>query len=191
MNQADRSIIISASGMCEAGRIRHHLKYNLWRPESTVLFVGYQAEGSLGRQIVDGQKSVRIFGDEIAVKADIRFIESYSAHADQAGLIEWVKKFSKPPREIFVVHGEPESSAALASLLRAEPGLKVTVPALQQIFELLPEGVKAAPEDKIRTLYDSISAKLQKLMTSGIEKDRQEEILKNLAELENIINKEK
>jgi len=191
LNQADRSIIISASGMCEAGRIRHHLKYNLWRPESTVLFVGYQAEGSLGRQIVDGQKSVRIFGDEIAVKADIRFIESYSAHADQAGLIEWVKKFSKPPREIFVVHGEPESSAALASLLRAEPGLKVTVPALQQIFELLPEGVKAAPEDKIRTLYDSISAKLQKIMTSGIEKDRQEEILKNLAELENIINKEK
>jgi metallo-beta-lactamase family protein len=156
-----------------------------------VLFVGYQAEGSLGRQIVDGQKTVRIFGDEIAVKAEIRSIESYSAHADQAGLMEWVKKFSKPPREIFIVHGEPESSAALAGLLRAEPGMKATVPALQQIFELLPEGVKAAPEDRIRTLYDSVTAKLRELMASDIEASRREEILRGLAELENIINKAK
>lgn len=191
LNQADRAIIISASGMCEAGRIRHHLKYNLWRPDSTVLFVGYQAEGSLGRQIVDGQKSVNIFGDEIAIKADIRFIEGYSSHADQAGLVKWIKGFSAPPREVFLVHGEPESSAALASLLRAEHGYKVNIPVLQQIFELLPEGAKAAPEDRIRTIYDSISVKLKKLMASGIEKSQQEDILKRLTELENIISKEK
>lgn len=191
LNQADRSIIISASGMCEAGRIRHHLKYNLWRPESTVLFVGYQAEGSLGRQILDGQKTVRIFGDEIAVKADIRFIESYSAHADQAGLVEWVKNFRRPPREVFIVHGEPESSAALADLLRAQHGLNVTVPELQQVVELLPEGARAVPEDSVRTLYDSVSNRLQELLASGIDDASREEILRGLSELQSIINKVK
>lgn len=189
LNQADRAIIISASGMCEAGRIRHHLKYNLWRPESTVLFVGYQADGSLGRQILDGQKTVRIFGDEIAVKADIKFIESYSAHADQAGLVEWVKRFKKPPQEIFIVHGEPESSHALAELLRSQHGFKVTVPVLQQEVELLPDATRATPEDKIKTLYDSISTRLQRLLAAGIDDASREEILKGLAELDNIINK--
>jgi metallo-beta-lactamase family protein len=191
LNQADRTIIISASGMCEAGRIRHHLKYNLWRPESTVLFVGYQADGSLGRLILDGQETVRIFGDEIAVKADIKFIESYSAHADQAGLVEWVKKFKKPPREIFIVHGEPESSHALAELLRSQHGFKVTVPVLQQEVELLPDATRATPEDKIKTLYGSISTRLQRLLAAGIDDARREEILRGLAELDNIINKAK
>lgn len=191
LNQADRAIIISASGMCEAGRIRHHLKYNLWRPDSTVLFVGYQAEGSLGRQILDGHKTVRIFGDEIAVKADIRFIESYSAHADQAGLVEWVKRFSKRPREVFLIHGEPEASAALADLLRSELGMKVTVPELQQVVELLPEGVEAAPEDSIKKLYDDLSARIQVLLASGLEKSSRAEILRGLTELEKIINQAK
>ena len=189
LNQADRAIIISASGMCEAGRIRHHLKYNLWRPESTVLFVGYQADGSLGRQILDGQKTVRIFGDEIAVKAGIRVIEGYSAHADQAGLAKWVKNFKRPPRETFIVHGEPESSAALANILKSQPGFKVTAPAMQQVVELLPEGGTAAPEDSIKTLHDSISSRLQGLLASGIDSASREEILKSLIELENIINK--
>jgi metallo-beta-lactamase family protein len=191
LNQADRSIIISASGMCEAGRIRHHLKYNLWRPESTVLFVGYQADGSLGRQILDGQKTVRIFGDEIAVKADIRFIEGYSAHADQAGLAEWVKNFRKKPREIFLVHGEPESSAALADLLRSDLGLKITIPELYQTVELLPEETKTALEDKIRSLHDSISTKLQGIMASGTDNSSREDVLRRLSELENIISKAK
>ncbi|MFX4261439.1 MBL fold metallo-hydrolase RNA specificity domain-containing protein [Pelotomaculum propionicicum] len=191
LNQADRAIIISASGMCEAGRIRHHLKYNLWRPESTVLFVGYQADGSLGRQILDGQKTVRIFGDEIAVKADIRFIESYSAHADQAGLVEWVKNFKRPPREIFLVHGEPESSAALADLLRSQHGLKVTVAELQQVVDLLPDAARTVEEDNIKTLYESISTRLQGLLAAGIGDAGREEILRGLAELENIIKKAK
>lgn len=191
LNQADRAIIISASGMCEAGRIRHHLKYNLWRPESTVLFVGYQADGSLGRQILDGQKKVRIFGDEIAVKADIKFIEGYSSHADQAGLVEWVGNFRKPPRETFLVHGEPEASDALADLLRSQLGLKVTVPVLQQVVELLPEGAIAAPEDNIKTLYDSITTRLQGLLASGIDNETRGEILRGLTELDYIINKAK
>ncbi|MDD4335277.1 MAG: MBL fold metallo-hydrolase, partial [Desulfotomaculaceae bacterium] len=189
LNQSDRTIIISASGMCEAGRIRHHLKYNLWRPESTVLFVGYQADGSLGRQILDGQKTVRIFGDEIAVKADIKFIEGYSSHADQAGLVEWVNNFRKPPREIFLVHGEPEASNALADLLRSQLGFKVTVPVLQQVVELLPEGAIAASEDNIKTLYDSIATRLQGLLASGIDNETRGEILRGLAELDYLIKK--
>ncbi|MDD4766409.1 MAG: MBL fold metallo-hydrolase [Desulfotomaculaceae bacterium] len=191
LNQADRTIIISASGMCEAGRIRHHLKYNLWRPESTVLFVGYQAEGSLGRQILDGQETVRIFGDDIAVKADIKLIEGYSSHADQAGLVEWVNNFRKPLREIFVVHGEPEAATALADLLRAEHGLQVTVPVLDQVVELLPEGAIAAPEDNIKTLYDSIATKLQGLLASGLNNETRWDILRGLTDLDNIINKAK
>ncbi len=189
LNKADRTLIISASGMCEAGRIRHHLKYNLWRPESTVLFVGYQAEGSLGRQILDGQKTVRIFGDEIAVKADIKLIESYSSHADQAGLVEWVKNFRKPPREVFLVHGEPEASVALANLLRTRHGLKITLPSLQQIVELPPPGTVAVKEDNIKTLYDTISTRLQGLLASGIDNETRGEILRSLTDLDNIIRK--
>ncbi|TEB10303.1 MBL fold metallo-hydrolase RNA specificity domain-containing protein [Pelotomaculum propionicicum] len=189
LNQIDRAIIISASGMCEAGRIRHHLKYNLWRPDSTVLFVGFQADGSLGRQILDGQKTVKIFGDEIAVKADIRYIESYSAHADQAGLIEWVKNFTRPPREVFIVHGEPESASTLAALLKSELGLKTTIPEWQQIVEILPEGT-VKPEEEVRAAYESLAAKLQKLVAVGMEPARREEILARIAELENIIDQD-
>lgn len=189
LNQIDRAIIISASGMCEAGRIRHHLKYNLWRPDSTVLFVGYQADGSLGRQILDGQKTVRIFGDEIAVQADIRHIDSYSAHADQAGLIEWVKKFTRPPREIFIVHGEPEAANALAGLIESDAGIKATIPEWLQVVEILPEGA-AKPEEKIRSAYESLASKLQKLMAAGIEPARREEILARMAELEHMIDQD-
>lgn len=189
LNNIDRAIIISASGMCEAGRIRHHLKYNLWRPESTVLFVGYQPVGTLGRQILDGEKFVRIFGDEIAVKADIRFIECYSAHADQAGLVEWVKKFTRPPREIFVVHGEPESSNTLAGLLRTELGMNVTVPEWQQVVELLPTpGAVMETEDPVKSAYASFTAKIQGLLTTDIDQAHREELLRRLAELEDFVD---
>lgn len=190
LNQVDRAIIISASGMCEAGRIRHHLKYNLWRPDSTVLFVGYQADGSLGRQILDGQKTVRIFGDEIAVKADIRNIEGYSAHADQAGLIEWVKKFTRPPREIFLVHGEQESTNTLAGLLRSGLDIKITIPEWLQVVEILPEGATVEPEEKIRSACESLALKLQRLVAAGVEPARQEEILMRIAELEKVIDQD-
>ncbi len=102
------SIIISASGMCEVGRIKHHLKHNLWNPNSTILFVGYQAPGTLGAKIVNGEKKVKIFGEEIAVNARIEYIEGYSGHADQEWLLNFVYSFITKPKHIFLVHGEPE-----------------------------------------------------------------------------------
>jgi len=182
LNKVNGAVIISASGMCEAGRIRHHLKYNLWRPESTILFVGYQAAGTLGRLILDGEKTVRIFGDEIAVRADIRSIEGYSAHADQVGLLEWVKNFQKPPKEIFVVHGEPESSGTLACLISKELGFLTTVPAWRQTVELLPAA------DPLRTAYKALSAKILGLLDAGLEQAQRDEITRRLIELEAYID---
>lgn len=186
LNNINRAIIISASGMCEAGRIRHHLKYNLWRPESTVLFVGYQAEGTMGRQILDGEKKVRIFGDDIAVKADIRFIDSYSAHADQAGLIAWVKKFSVPPGEVMLVHGEQESLNTLAGLLRSE-GLKVTVPVWQEVLELLPGGHAVATVDPVNMAIATLDEKIKTALASGIQGPQKDELLRRLAELQQFV----
>jgi len=102
----DKKIIISASGMCEAGRIRHHLKHNLWRKECTVLFVGYQAEGTLGRDILEGKKKVKLFGEKIDVKARIEFLDGVSGHADKRGLLNWLKAFKTKPAAVFVNHGD-------------------------------------------------------------------------------------
>ena len=102
-------VIISASGMCEAGRIKHHLKHNLWDPKNSVVFVGYQAEGTLGRSIVNGDKDVSIFGEKIHINAEIYNLEGFSGHADREGLLEWISSFTKAPKEIFLVHGEEKS----------------------------------------------------------------------------------
>ena len=108
------AIIIAASGMCEAGRIRHHLKHNLWREECSIIFVGFQAQGTLGRQIVDGAKSIKLFGEEIAVRAKVYTIGGLSAHADRAELMDWLSHFKTRPKRIFVVHGEEETSLEFA-----------------------------------------------------------------------------
>ena len=109
LNEYDKScIIISSSGMCEAGRIKHHLKHNLWNEKNTVLFVGYQAPNTLGRRLLDGQKKVKIFGEEVEVRAKIEYIEAYSGHADKSGLFSWIEQMSEKPKKIFVVHGEKE-----------------------------------------------------------------------------------
>ena len=108
------AIIIAASGMCEAGRIRHHLKHNLWREECSIIFVGFQAQGTLGRQIVDGAKSIKLFGEEIAVRARIYTIGGLSAHADRQELMGWLNKFKTRLKKIFVVHGEEETSLEFA-----------------------------------------------------------------------------
>jgi metallo-beta-lactamase family protein len=121
------AIIISASGMADAGRIKHHLKHNLWRHESTVLFVGYQAEGTLGRRILEGEKKVRIHGEEVAVKADVEVIDGYSAHADQKGLMDWLKHFDVYPPKIFLVHGEKESLETLQRVISSELGVSAEV----------------------------------------------------------------
>ena len=111
-------VILSASGMCEAGRIRHHLKHNLWRSESVILFVGYQADGSMGRKLQDGAKSVKLFGETIAVNAEIGTLKGTSGHADRDGLLNWVKSFRKKPGMIFVNHGDEGSCEAFRGLLQ-------------------------------------------------------------------------
>lgn len=131
-----RTIIISASGMCEAGRIKHHLKHNLWRPESTILFVGYQAEGTLGRKILDGEKIVTIHSEQVTVKADIRQIEAYSSHADQAGLMSWLKKYDGTPKKVFLVHGEEKAQQTLAELIKKEMNLATVIPQWLEEYQL-------------------------------------------------------
>ncbi len=110
-------VILSASGMCEAGRIRHHLKHNLWNAANTILFVGYQSENSLGRKLQNGADSVRLFGEEIAVHAEIASLHGTSGHADQAGLIHWLQGFAEKPKFVFVNHGDDESCVAFTQLL--------------------------------------------------------------------------
>ena len=132
----ESSIIISASGMCEVGRIKHHLKHHLWDPNSTILFVGYQAPGTLGRRIVDGEKRVKIFGEEIAVNARIEYIEGYSGHADQDWLMNFVYSFITKPKHIFLVHGEPTGQEILKSKIVDEIGLPVTIPEYGQTYTL-------------------------------------------------------
>lgn len=108
------AIIIASSGMCEAGRVRHHLKHNLWREECSIVFVGFQAQGTLGRQIVDGAKTVKLFSEVVAVRARVYTIGGLSAHADKNGLMDWLTHFSKKPKRVFVVHGEEKTSIDFA-----------------------------------------------------------------------------
>ena len=115
-------VIISASGMCEAGRIRHHLKHNLYDARNSIVFVGYQAERTLGRNLIDGQKEVTLFGEKIQVNAQIHNLEGFSGHADQEGLMSWLKGFQKVPKQIFLVHGEPQSKIDFANLVKEELG---------------------------------------------------------------------
>ena len=130
------SIIISASGMCEVGRIKHHLKHNLWNPKNTILFVGYQAPGTLGYNIVNGAKTVKIFGEEIAVNARIEYIEGYSGHADQEGLMNFIYSFIQKPKHIFLVHGEEESQEVLKSKIDEETKLPVTIANFGETYDL-------------------------------------------------------
>lgn len=130
-------VIISASGMCEAGRIRHHLKHNLWREECTILFVGYQAVGTLGRALVEGTDEVRLFGEPIQVRAQIRQMTGLSGHADKEGLLEWVSGFEEKPKRIFVVHGEDSVCTSFAECLKIEYGQRAYAPYSGTEFNLL------------------------------------------------------
>ncbi len=130
-------IIISASGMCEAGRIRHHLKHNLWREESTVLFVGYQSEGTLGRIILEGKEEIKIFGENVLVRAEIRQLKGISSHADRNMLLEWIKGFEKKPSKIFVNHGSDEVCDEFARLVETETGIWATAPYSGAEYDLL------------------------------------------------------
>ena len=160
------AIIISASGMCDFGRIKHHLKHNLWRKESTILFVGYQAVGTLGRRILDGEKTVRIHGEEIRIRARIVSIEGFSAHADQYALLNWIKGFIKKPKKIFVVHGEEKNSEELAQLVMQEIGVNAVIPNRLDVVELigsLAENPLEVAEVKLASLNKELQLLQEKL----------------------------
>jgi metallo-beta-lactamase family protein len=130
------AIIMATSGMCTAGRIKHHLAQYIGNPNCTILFVGYQSQGTLGRQILDGNHEVRIHGISRFVRARVAQIQGISGHADSASLLEWLRHFKKPPRELFVTHGESQSSLALAELVRKELGWNVSVPEYREMVTL-------------------------------------------------------
>ncbi|MDD4986306.1 MAG: MBL fold metallo-hydrolase [Dehalococcoidales bacterium] len=125
-------MIIAGAGMCTGGRVKHHLVANISRPESTILFVGYQASGTLGRQILDGAKEVRIYGQYLPVRARIAYIDGFSAHADKNELLTWLSGLKSPPRRVFVVHGEPEAAGELGSVIRSKMGWNASVPVFME-----------------------------------------------------------
>ncbi len=149
------AIVISANGMCTAGRIKHHLKHNLWRSGASIIIAGFQAQGSTGRQIVDGAKAVTIFGERVAVKARVFTIGGFSAHADQADLLAWVGNFASESRpRIFVTHGEPLSSQALAKKIRETLRLDVYVPRWREVLTL--DEVEAIPKIVPECVYEDL-----------------------------------
>ena len=139
-------VIISASGMCDAGRVRHHLKHNLWRPECTVLFVGYQAVGTLGRVLVDGAKSVKLFNETVQVEAEIDTLPGVSGHADKDGLIAWLQGFREKPEFVFVNHGDANASEAFTACLTRELGYRAFAPFSGAEFDLLQDRWLSFPE---------------------------------------------
>ncbi|MBR4667542.1 MAG: MBL fold metallo-hydrolase [Butyrivibrio sp.] len=160
-------VIISASGMCEAGRIRHHLKHNLWRPECTILFVGYQSIGTTGRAIVDGVDQIKLFGETIDIKADICKLEGLSGHADKNGLIEWIQGFNqKRPRKVFIVHGEDSVCTSFAQCLKEEYGYDAYAPYSGTEFDIISgvivkEGMPIPVKRKESTLVSDVYARLK------------------------------
>lgn len=130
-------IIISSSGMCDAGRIKHHLKHNLWKENCSIVFVGYQAEGTLGRKILDGIKDVKILGERIHIKAKIYNIEGFSGHADKNGLMNWLKNFKEKPQKVFIVHGETQSKADFAEEVEKNLGINCMIPSYNTTYEII------------------------------------------------------
>ena len=159
------AIIISASGMCEVGRIKHHLKHNIWNPNSTVLFVGYQANGTLGHSIVNGADKVTIFGEEFAVNARVEYIEGYSGHADQDWLMNFIYSFISKPKHIFLVHGEEDSQEVLRDKILEQTGIGVSIPEYGETYELSEELkiVNKIKVKKVNNMRQEILTRLNKL----------------------------
>ena len=166
-------VIISSSGMCEAGRIRHHLKHNLWRPECAVVFVGFQSVGTLGRVLADGAKQVKLFGEEIAVKAHIYNFRAMSGHADHTGLLKWLGAFQPKPRRVFIVHGEEHTCAVFSAELE-EMGHRTYVPNFQARFDLLANAetdpgtppVPAEEKESRKTRVNRVSSAFVRLLAA-------------------------
>lgn len=156
-NNPEPKIIISASGMCEAGRIRHHLKHHLWNPKSSIIFVGYQAEGTLGRKILEGAESVNIFGEEILVQAEIVNLEGFSGHADRDGLAEWISNFKTEP-QVFLVHGEDDAKRDFAAYVGEHYGVHAIVVEGNSEYELVPGRTASLEGQEDPNFDDSLSA---------------------------------
>ena len=195
------AIVISASGMANAGRIKHHLKHNLWRPGASIVFVGFQAAGTPGRRIVDGAKTIRFFGEDISIKAKVFTIGGFSAHAGQDQLLEWLTNFQNKKIQIFLVHGEISAQDQLASLIREKLGFAVTIPQYLEEINLLPgaavQEVKKPPatEPKIswELLLDDLGSKISRLAAQqeklkSLPASRQIEIINLLLEANQRIN---
>ena len=181
LNESNEScIIISASGMCEVGRIKHHLKHNIWNPKNTILFVGYQAIGTLGRKIVDGAKTVKIFGEEVSVNARIEYIEGYSGHADQQGLLNFVYSFIKKPDHIFLVHGEEQGQKVLKEKITEDTEIPVTIPDYGETYEL----------NKTVKLTDVIKKERAKEYAKLEVIDRMETLKEELIDMESIVKED-
>jgi metallo-beta-lactamase family protein len=174
------AIVISASGMADAGRIKHHLRHNLWREGASVIFVGFQAQGTLGRKIIDGIQRVRLFNEDIAVKAKIFTINGFSAHAGQSQILDWLGHFRRDGMQVFLVHGEYSAQQALASLITERFGFKVIIPDYLE-ETILKAGQKlqrveypdlATPKIDWNYLLDDVQARLAQLRErqAGIEK---------------------
>lgn len=198
------NIIISASGMATAGRIKHHLKHNLWRPECTVLFVGYQAEGTLGRRILEGDKLVTIHGEEIAVKANIENIPAYSSHADQNDLLEWLGDMGQKPKTVLIVHGEETAQQVLAEKIETTLQIPTVIPEwldeveLKPVEVVQPVAVTPAPDFMSRDLnkaieaeeiYFKIRSSLNRLFEGKYNSGEYDELIKELTDLENYLDK--
>lgn len=168
-------VIISASGMCEAGRIRHHLKHNLWRSDSTILFVGYQVPGTLGHALLNGIDKVKLFGEEVEVRADIVNLPGISGHADMDHLTQWVEAFTTPPKKVFIVHGEEATAEYFAKHVNETLGLDAVVPYSGDVYDLemgccIAEGERKKAEKKVSvrsassTVFDRLVAAGQRLV---------------------------
>lgn len=165
---AKPKVIISASGMCDAGRVRHHLKHNLWRPESTILFVGYQSVGTLGRILLEGAREVKLFGESIQVNARIKQMRGLSSHADKDGLIEWLQGFEKVPARVFLVHGEDGVCAAFMECLRVEYKYNAHAPYSGSEFNLLTNRFEyEAPPIPVTKKVKPVSGVYARLVAAG------------------------
>jgi len=187
------AIIISASGMCNAGRIQYHLINNLYRPESCVIFVGYQAEGTLGRRLVEGAKQVKILGEDVDVRAKLYTLGGFSAHADRDGLLDWMSSIQNPKLKVFVVHGEEKSSLQFAGTIREKFGCTVHVPEWGEIInpftmrsEISPYGVVdsyTVADHEIQALSESLAT-----LTDKYNRAKEKNRLKNIKQLQEDIN---
>lgn len=186
------AVIISSSGMCDAGRIKHHLRHNLWRKECSVVMVSYQAAGTLGRRLVDGASVVRIHGEPVRVEAEIHSIDGFSAHADQQELINWVKGFPEPPKRLYLVHGEPEAQEALAARITTEMNIPVFRPQLDETVVLTPTAVEtvaagtspadASAEHRLWEAFAGLKERLDALEREGAPQEVIEAVIEALHE---------